>query len=530
MVQLVKRYVQDLTQDVKIRQCGTLVFNTDNEANVIEVELLDNGEAATVSGSVSCAVVCSDGSTVPITNGTISGNIVTVTLTADCGVIVGPIGVGIQIVDDGAKTTIFKAIYNVEIFETDNVIDPGGRITLSVSDLIDEIDTAVASIPPDYSALVKQVDYATDKTGLETTVTADITLTDGKFIASNTGAESSASANYSRSGLVDVSGYDTVRITMPKVTLTSTYMGLAFYQSNETYISGQRVEYGQQTAGFLTAEYPIPANAKYFRTSWFSSDGDFSSLYSNFACVLIKKPQKSGRYVPAWNAGGLAPSTGLPSANSKRIYSDWRKINSGDGIISCADGYTFGVFCKNASGTYLGWFNQRTAQFLTSGVVGYTSIDTQWLIAHGAAEISIVLIGASDISTSAGSNVTWTCDQGAADATTALGQISTANGKIDALSRDIAVVETNPSTSAHGTGEYIIWDGQLYEVISEIAAGETLTANTNIESRTLGDIIANIKLFNAINIFESADDLENGSYVLRVQKTSNSTRFYWSAE
>ena len=527
MAQLPKHFVQDLQDDVKIRQLGTLVFNTDNLANVIEVELLDGGEAATVSGTVSCAVICSDGSTVPVTNGTISGNTVTVSLTADCGVIPGPIGVGIQIVDETVKTTVFKAIYNVVLFETGTVIDPGSRITLSVSDLITAIDEAVESIPPDYSDLVAQVEYITDKTGLETAVTSDITLTDGKFILSNTGAESSANANYSRSGLVDVTGYDFVRITMPEVTLSSTNMGLAFYGSDESYISGYRVDYGASLASHYTVEYPVPANARYFRTSWFASDGDFSSLYSDFSCTLIKKPQKAGRYVPTWNAGGLAPATGLPLSNSKRIYSDWRHINSGDGIISCADGYTFGVFCKNASGTYLGWLNERTAKFYTSSIIGYTSIDTQWLIAHGADQIAIVLISASDISPSAGSNVTWTCDQGAADATTALEQISAANGRIDALSRDIAVVETNPATSAHGAGEYIIYDGQLYEVISEIAAGETLAANSNIESRTLGDMLTDIKLFNAISIFDSVDSLENGDYVLRAQKTTNGKRLYW---
>lgn len=391
-------------------------------------------------------------------------------------------------------------------------------------------DAVKIAICDDLGILDGSVAYMRNLTGIETNVTFAITLTDGKFIVSNTGAESSANANYSRSGFVDVTGYDTVRITMPRVTLTSTYMGLAFYAADETYISGKMVEYGADAAGYNTAEYPVPVNAKYFRASWFSSNGDFSTLYGNFACTLIKKPQKAGRYVPTWNAGGLSPSTGLPLANSKRIYSDWRKINSGDGVIYCADGYTFGVFCKNANGTYLGWFNQRIAQFSASGVTGYTTIDAQWLIAHDVDQIAIVLISANDITPLEGSNVTWTCDQGAADATTALEQISTASGRIDSLFRDIAAVETNPATSAHDAGEYIIWDGQLYEVISGIAAGETLTVDTNIESRKLGDIIASIKLFNAIRIFDSAEDLENGGYYLRAQKTSNGTSFYWSAE
>lgn len=388
-------------------------------------------------------------------------------------------------------------------------------------------DAVKIAICDDLGILDGSVAYMRDMTGIETNVTFAITLTDGKFIVSNTGAESSANADYSRSAFVDVTGYDTVRITMPMVTISSTNMGLAFYAADETYISGYRVEYGQLAAGFLTAEYPVPSNARYFRTSWFSSGGDFSTLYGNFACTLVKKPNKKGRYIPTWNAGGLAPSTGLPSPNSKRIYSDWRHINSGDGIISCTAGYTFGVFCKNAIGSYLGWFNQRTALFSVSAITGYTAIDTQWLIAHGVDQIAIVMISSNDISPSAGVNVTWTCDQGAADATTALEQISSADGRIDALYRDIAAVETNPATSAHSAGVYIIWDGQLYEVTNEIAAGETLTVGTNIEPRMLGDMLTDIKLFNAISIFDSVDSLENGDYVLRAQKTTNGKRLYW---
>lgn len=157
MAQFVKHFVQDLQQDIKIRQCGTIVFNSDALSNVIEVELFDGGEPATITGSVVGSVICSDGSTVPVTNGTISGNVVSITLTADCFAILGQIGVGVQIDTDGVKTTVLKAVYNVEPFETDTVIDPGSRITMSVADLIDDIDTAIASIPADYSDLLAAI-------------------------------------------------------------------------------------------------------------------------------------------------------------------------------------------------------------------------------------------------------------------------------------------------------------------------------------------------------------------------------------
>lgn len=147
MPQFVKHFVQDLTQDIKIRQCGTIVFNADDEANVITIDLYNGEEPATLTGSVVGAVICSDGSTVPVTGGTISGNTVTLTLTGDCGAISGPIGVGVQIVNGTQKTTVLKAVYNVELFTTDNVVDPGSRITITVSDLVSDIEAAIAEIP-----------------------------------------------------------------------------------------------------------------------------------------------------------------------------------------------------------------------------------------------------------------------------------------------------------------------------------------------------------------------------------------------
>lgn len=156
MAQFVKNYVQDLAQDIQIRHCGTLIFNTDSDSNVINVALYNGQEEATQSGSVACAVICSDGSTVPVTGGTISGNTVSVTLGAD-GLIPGQVGIGIQVISGDVKTTVFKAVYSVELFETDTVVDPSSRITISVGELVSDIEAAVASIPADYSDLLAAI-------------------------------------------------------------------------------------------------------------------------------------------------------------------------------------------------------------------------------------------------------------------------------------------------------------------------------------------------------------------------------------
>jgi len=168
--QFQKDFYQDLNQDVKIRQCGTIVFTGDNESNIITVSLFNGQEPAPQTGSVACYVIRSDGKTVPTITGSISGNVVSATLTEACFTRPGPIGVGIQVIDGTVKTTVLKAVYNVETLYTDEVVDPSGEITLSVGDLVQRIDDAVASIPADYSDLLAAI--APNYTDLEFPVTA----------------------------------------------------------------------------------------------------------------------------------------------------------------------------------------------------------------------------------------------------------------------------------------------------------------------------------------------------------------------
>ena len=156
MAQYKRHYVQDLQKPIEIRR-GDLVFNSDNNSVLITVEILDGGEPVTLSGSAAGAVIRLDGTTVPVTNTDINGNTVAMVLQGACFNVPGDIGVGLQITANGAKTTVLKAIYNVELFETPNVIDPAGTVALSVSDLISAIDTAVANIPEDYTALETKV-------------------------------------------------------------------------------------------------------------------------------------------------------------------------------------------------------------------------------------------------------------------------------------------------------------------------------------------------------------------------------------
>ena len=146
MAQFQRHFVQELTKPLIVRQCGDLGFTGDNLSDVISVDLYTDGEAYSGGGTCAGACICPDGSTVALT-GAVSGKTASVTLTEDCFAIPGQIGIGIRVTTGTTKTTVLKAIYNVEPFSTNNPVDPGSRIALDVGDLINRIDAAVESIP-----------------------------------------------------------------------------------------------------------------------------------------------------------------------------------------------------------------------------------------------------------------------------------------------------------------------------------------------------------------------------------------------
>jgi lysophospholipase L1-like esterase len=171
--QFTKHFVQDLQQDIKIRQCGTIVFNADNESNVISIDLYNGTEEYSGGGSVVGACICPDGSTVPLT-GSISGKTASVILTGDCFAFPGQIGIGVQVVSGTVKTTVLKAIYNVELFETDDMVDPGSRITASVGQLVADIEAATAEIPAS--------DMASLMSGISPTFSASTNYAAGAYV------------------------------------------------------------------------------------------------------------------------------------------------------------------------------------------------------------------------------------------------------------------------------------------------------------------------------------------------------------
>jgi len=144
---------QDLTAPVQVVYLPGNVFSQDNNGNLIGVNVFQDGEPATLSGSVSASVIRADGATVAVT-GSLSGNQCSVVLPQACYAVPGVLSIVIKLTGDGAVTTVGAVVANVYRSSTDTAVDPG-QVIPDISALIAAIDAAVASIPLDYSNLSK---------------------------------------------------------------------------------------------------------------------------------------------------------------------------------------------------------------------------------------------------------------------------------------------------------------------------------------------------------------------------------------
>ena len=142
----------DLKKPVQIKCLTGNFFSLDNDGNLIGVKVFDNGEPVTLSGTVSANVIRADGTTVAIASGTLSGNKASVILPQAAYAVRGNISIAIKLTHSGTVTTLACVVGIVYPTSTDTPVDPG-TIIPSIQTLITQIETAVASVPADYSTL-----------------------------------------------------------------------------------------------------------------------------------------------------------------------------------------------------------------------------------------------------------------------------------------------------------------------------------------------------------------------------------------
>ena len=147
---------QDIKKPVKVRYIDGNLFSQDNQGNLLGVNVLDNGQEASISGTVSGAVIRADGETVAIT-GTLSGNKCSIVLPSAAYAVPGSAVITLKLTTSGVITTLLSVVTTIYRTSTDVTVDPG-TIIPSIEDLIAEIEEVAATIPQDYSALSHSVE------------------------------------------------------------------------------------------------------------------------------------------------------------------------------------------------------------------------------------------------------------------------------------------------------------------------------------------------------------------------------------
>lgn len=151
---LPKSYAQDVTQPIKVRNGGELVFTGNSDVDTISVALYNGGAEYEPGGTVALNCIRADGVTM-VVSGAVSGNVASATLTQACCAVPGMMTVVMQLTSGGTGA-IFAAVYNVLPSSTETVGD-AGTIIEDAAALIADIDAAVATIPTNYSALLASI-------------------------------------------------------------------------------------------------------------------------------------------------------------------------------------------------------------------------------------------------------------------------------------------------------------------------------------------------------------------------------------
>lgn len=150
---IARKWIQGMT--VKPDSLLGQAFTGEEGAHVFRITGETTGGAAVpITGTIAAKFLRSDNITVPL-SGSISDGVAVVTLTDECYLVPGRFIFSIYVIQGDLRMCIYCGVGNV--FRTDSGEYEGGQIITDITELINEIQEAVESIPPDYSELTGEV-------------------------------------------------------------------------------------------------------------------------------------------------------------------------------------------------------------------------------------------------------------------------------------------------------------------------------------------------------------------------------------
>ena len=200
----------DLQKPVEVKALKGNIFSADAQSNKISVRILDGGQAASVSGTVSGFVIRNDGATV-IIDGTLTNNVASIVLPASAYTIVGTISICIRLISGNVKTVVGACTGYVYQTSTDTIVDPGHIIPS-----LDELLAKIAACEAATTAANAAATNANTKAGVANTAATNANTAAAKIDGMTVDSESVPASSSSGAVISEVSGHKHIHFLLQR--------------------------------------------------------------------------------------------------------------------------------------------------------------------------------------------------------------------------------------------------------------------------------------------------------------------------
>lgn len=152
----------DLSKVQKVDQLEGPLYQLESGGHTFNITCLMDGAAASVSGTASARFLRADEQTV-VVSGTVSGNVVSITLPQSCYTANGRFGMVVFVSGSDVTTAVYAVAGSVYRSTSDTIVDPGSVIP-SLEELLAQIERCEAATTAAEAAATKSVRYDTAQT------------------------------------------------------------------------------------------------------------------------------------------------------------------------------------------------------------------------------------------------------------------------------------------------------------------------------------------------------------------------------
>ena len=361
----------------------------DEKADRFGVRVFKNGQPETLSGSCIGKFIRADGLTVPITTGSVDGNLAYVDLPEDCYAVAGVFSLAIKVTASGNTTTLRIVDGNVAKTDTNIYADPG-VIMPTIESLLAEIENAVASIPAagfangsalnpnifnvgDYeNGAIKQATGENESSTARIRSKLYIPTTAKKFYSSNSAIRFMLYAYdklgqyvgaFQSNGTLGTNAGSFSEIDMSQFYINPSYEGYKYRIVIRSTSGNVQVD---NVSGIYIDSYIVNVPQNIIEIA--ENKSNIQKLYGVTAGENVSRVEDINSSV-LWEIGGISYVTGENAASSvrgrTRKYIPTNVIGISFGTYSSTRG--FYLYAYEADGTYVGAYKKSTGTFVTDG-------------------------------------------------------------------------------------------------------------------------------------------------------------------